>query len=109
ILIMHGLTWLVVGAGVGLGVGLGAPAGKAATGIKTALSAAFAGLLGGILFPVVAALVHPSLKTALAIPDAEFRWGYLLWLSLPMTLIGLAIGRSRATAVEPAARSLPES
>jgi hypothetical protein len=87
-MLMHGTTWLLVGLGVGLGTSLGTPWKRAAGSI---LISGTAGALGGALYPIVASVTMPLVDASWPIPAGDAN--RLLWLGLPCTIIGLAIGR----------------
>lgn len=91
--ILHGITWLLMGAAVGLGFGIAFsrknPAELFATTVVTAIAAA----LGGILYPLLSAFILPAANVTQAIPDGlpdKF-----LWMEVPALLIGLALGRRK--------------
>ena len=95
IFILHGITWLVVGAGVGLGAGTASAGNRFADIILCSIVTASAGMLGGILYPLLAAFILPAADVTMPIPDDTS--ARLLWMELPALLIGLALGRQAYT------------
>jgi hypothetical protein len=91
IICMHTAAWAVAGAGIGLGVGV------ASTGLQFGripvyvLLAAIGGALGGMLYPVLAAVLLPSVDPSLPFPETVT--ARMLWLGLPALLMGLTLGR----------------
>lgn len=88
VMLMHALTWLVVGLGVGLGTGLGTTWQHASGSM---LISGIAGALGGALYPFVASVAMPLVDASFPVPEGDA--SRLLWLGLPCAIIGLAIGR----------------
>ena len=95
IFILHGITWLVVGAGVGLGAGTASAGTRFSDIILCSIVTASAGMLGGILYPLLAAFILPAADVTMPIPDDTS--ARLLWMELPALLIGLALGRQAYT------------
>lgn len=95
IFVLHGMTWLVVGAGVGLGAATGSSGNQFADIILCSIVTASAGMLGGILYPLLAAFILPTADVTIPIPDDTS--ARLLWMELPALLIGLALGRRTET------------
>lgn len=93
--VLHGITWLVVGAGVGLGAGTGSAGNRFTDIILCSTVTASAGMLGGILYPLLAAFILPAADVTMPIPDDTS--ARLLWMELPALLIALALGRRTYT------------
>jgi hypothetical protein len=88
IILMHAVTWLVIGLGVGLGSGLGTSRRHM---MGSTLISGIAGALGGILYPIVANLAMPLVDPSFSIPEGDAN--RLVWLGLPCAIMGLALGR----------------
>jgi hypothetical protein len=99
IMLMHALTWAVLGIGIGLASAVAA-AGKGRDIAANILSAGFAGMLGGVLFPFLVSMIDPLADPSLPLPEGTF--GRIFWMALPFALMGLVIGR-RKSSTAPAA------
>jgi hypothetical protein len=97
VMMMHALTWLVLGFGIGLACALATRSRRDIAG--SVLVACFAGALGGVLFPFLVGIIDPIADPTLPMPEGMFV--RVLWMALPFTLIGLVIGR-RKTSTAPA-------
>jgi hypothetical protein len=100
IMMMHAMTWLILGAGIGLGCALASANGGREL-VGTAIGAGFAGLLGGVLFPFLVSILDPLADPSLPMPQGMF--GRALWIALPFVLIGLVVGRRQASVASPPA------
>jgi hypothetical protein len=93
IMMLHGLTWGLVGLGLGAGAGLSRPHLKMNTLVMSILVAGLLGGLGGVAFPIVCGMVAPLVNVALPLPEAGT--GRLIWIGLPLLLAGLGLSRLR--------------
>lgn len=85
----HSTAFLIAGVGIGLGAGLAARRVRHSLGVVLA-----AALVAGLVYPGLAAFLFPVANTDLVVPDA---FGpLLLWTVMPLALMGLALGRTRA-------------
>jgi hypothetical protein len=94
IMMMHALTWLVLGIGIGLACALATRSRRDIVG--SVLGACFAGALGGVLFPFLVGIIDPIADPSLPMPEGTF--GRVFWMALPFTLMGLVIGRRKTSA-----------
>lgn len=91
-MMMHGMTWGLIGIGVGLGCGLS----RSSIEIKTIItSIVVAGVLGGVaggLFPIILGVAAPLISSAS--PIAEPGTGQFIWIGLAGVLMGAGLGRA---------------
>jgi hypothetical protein len=93
IMMMHAATWGVFGAGIGLATALAVSRKKGRDVPAATIGGAIAGVLGGVLFPFVTGAIAPLADVSLPIPEEpKIR---VLWLALPLAIIGLVLGRKR--------------
>lgn len=93
----HSIAFLAIGAGIGLAAGLAARRVGASLGVVLA-----AALIAGLVYPGLAAAVFPVPNTDAVVPRT---FGpLLLWTVMPLGLMGLALGRTKA-ARRPAVRA----
>jgi len=92
-LLVHGVTWAIVGLGIGIGIALGGRR-SGRSRVESVIVIGLVGMVGGCLFPIVAGVLFPAVNSTWPIPPLDPTAGRILWLSLPSVLMGLAIGRN---------------
>lgn len=90
-MLLHGTTWLIVGLGIGLGTGLGASTNRLRFAFGSMCLAGIAGAAAGAFYPFLATVAMPFVDPSLTIPEGDVN--RMVWLGLPVTLIGLTLGR----------------
>jgi hypothetical protein len=91
VMMLHGLTWGLVGLGVGLACGLSGPRFSGKSLVMTLLVGGVMGCLGGVAFSIVAGVAAPLANSSLPIPEAGS--GRMIWIGLSSVLMGLGLGR----------------
>ena len=91
-MMMHGMTWGLIGLGVGLGCGLGR---RTIDARAIVTSMVVAGVLGGVaggVFPIVLGVAAPLVTSAA--PIAAPGTAQSIWIGLAAMLMGAGLGRA---------------
>jgi hypothetical protein len=99
VMLLHGTTWLIIGATIGLAVSIVASA-KPRDLVVGTLTAGIASMLGGVLYPILIVFVDPVADPSFPMPSTVT--GQLLWMGVPLLLAGLVLGRRHWSAGVPA-------
>uniref|UniRef100_A0A7C2K0N7 Uncharacterized protein n=1 Tax=Schlesneria paludicola TaxID=360056 RepID=A0A7C2K0N7_9PLAN len=92
VMLMHGVTWGLIGGGIGLAAGLCAPRLRVQSVLTAGLVGGLLGCVGGAAFPLVCGVAAPLANTALPLPEAGTE--RLIWLGFPSVLVGIGLGRA---------------
>jgi len=88
-MVTHSAAFLIAGVGIGLAAGFAARRVRHSLGVVLA-----AALIAGLVYPGLAAALFPVLHTDAVIPHEV--GPLLLWTVMPVALMGLALGRTKA-------------
>lgn len=91
VMLLHGVTWLILGWGIGLGTGLGATKNRVVFAIGSMLIGGIAGAAAGAFYPFFASAAMPLVNPSLTVPEETLN--RLVWLGLPVVCIGFTLGR----------------
>ncbi len=93
LMMMHGVSWGLIGLGVGLACGLSNPTIELKSVFVSMMIAGVTGGLAGVAFPLVAAVFTPLTDSSLPFPQRGP--GLVIWMGLASVLI--AAGQSRSS------------
>ena len=91
VMVLHGVTWLIVGWGVGLATGLGATKNRAVFAIGSMLMGGIAGAAAGAFYPFFVSAAMPLVNPSLTVPEETLN--RLVWIGLPVVCMGCTLGR----------------
>ncbi|MFT5324039.1 MAG: hypothetical protein ACI8P0_001899 [Planctomycetaceae bacterium] len=91
-MIMHGITWGLIGLGVGVGCGLARPKVEAKPVIVSVIVAGVMGCVAGGVFPIILGVAAPLENSVNPIPVSEV--GRMVWMGLASVLIAAGLGRT---------------
>jgi hypothetical protein len=91
-MMMHGMTWGLIGVGVGLGCGFSCRTIDARQVIILIIVAGAMGCVGGGVYPIVAGVAAPLASSA--IPVAPAGVARAVWMGLASVLMAVGVGRT---------------
>lgn len=91
-MIMHGISWGLIGLGVGVGCGLARPKIEARPVLVSVLVAGVMGCVAGGVFPIVLGVAAPLESSINPVPISEV--GRMVWMGLSSLLIAAGLGRT---------------
>jgi hypothetical protein len=91
-MMMHGMTWGLIGVGVGLGCGLSHRTIDAKQVILLIIVAGTMGCVAGGVYPIVAGVADPLASSA--IPIAPTGLARAIWIGLASLLMAIGVGRA---------------
>ncbi len=91
-MLMHGITWGLIGLGVGLGCGLARPKIQAKPAVVSVIVAAVMGCVAGGIFPITLGIAAPLESSVDPVPISEV--GQIVWMGLASVLIAAGLGRT---------------
>jgi len=91
-MLMHGITWGLIGLGVGLGCGLARPKIEAKPVLVSVLVAGVMGCVAGGIFPITLGIAAPLENSINPVPISEV--GRMVWMGLASVLIAAGLGRT---------------
>ncbi|MGZ0165153.1 MAG: hypothetical protein ACKVII_14615 [Planctomycetales bacterium] len=91
-MIMHGITWGLIGLGVGVGCGLARPKIEAKPVLVSAIVAGVMGCVAGGVFPITLGIAAPLENSINPVPISGV--GRMFWMGLASLLISAGLGRT---------------
>jgi hypothetical protein len=91
-MMMHGVTWGLIGLGVGLGCGLSRRTFDAKHVILLISVAGVSGCVAGGVYPIISGVTAPLVSSALPVAPAGV--ARLIWMGLASSLIAIGVGRA---------------
>ncbi len=91
-MMMHGMTWGLIGLGVGLGCGLSRRTVDAKQVILLIIVAGVMGCVAGGVYPIIAGVAAPLVSSALPVAPAGV--SRAIWMGLASSLIAIGVGRA---------------
>jgi hypothetical protein len=92
VMMMHGLTWALIGLGLGLGCSIASTNINAKSVCVSTLVGGIMGGLAGIMFPFAIALAAPLIDASLPIPPAGM--AQIIWIGLASLFVGGGLSRA---------------
>ena len=91
-MIMHGITWGLIGLGVGVGCGLARPKIEAKPVLVSVIVAGVMGCVAGGVFPIILGVAAPLENSVNPVPIPGV--GRMFWMGLASVLIAAGLGRT---------------
>lgn len=91
-MIMHGITWGLIGLGVGVGCGLARPKIAAKPVLVSVIVAGLMGCVAGGIFPITLGVAAPLENSIDPVPTSEV--ARIFWMGLASLLIAAGLGRT---------------